>query len=232
MPIVGLDVYSVQLSTRYGATYNELHSGKWVFSFKAKRPRFHGLKLATGESLADVEISVSLRTEAKEFVDWAANATADHVEERDRLCGTLHYSPEHESKSFGDYTPPSLFFDLWAPAEVIACLVEFAQQGRHVTAFRLETRGLKYDGFDGRDLRWENTGERNILPVVNVELAIPVLEMVDSDNEPKSPDRAPITPVGADLAPLLREINRGVRWATLLLSGIAGVVIVKALGWG
>lgn len=231
-PSITLEVGSVLLSSRFGTTFDKLHSGKWTFIFKVNLPRGETLVLATGEKAEEIEMSVSLRETAKEFVDWASERTKDLRDAKDEVCGLLRYGEEYTSQTFGDHTPASLMFDMWAPSEVMQSLVAFAQQGRHITEIRLDVAGLEY-GWDpdGREKKWANSKEASILPVVNMTYTLPILEEPEpdySDDETKVA-RVPITPVGADLAPLLRETLKFQKWALYALAIIAGALVFK--GW-
>jgi len=231
--MVTLDVKSVLLTSCFGAIYDALHSGKWSFNFKVTLPRRDSIVLATGEQPSDMEMNVYLRETAAEFVDWATERTKGYLKEEAHICGLLRYSEAYTSKSFG-HSPASLMFEVWAPKEVIDSLVGFAQQGRHITQIHCDVAGLEY-GWDpdGREKKWDNDSkEKSLLPIVNMTYTIPILEEPEPDYAENDEERArkvSQTPVGADLAPLLRESMKFQKWAFWLLAVIAGAVAFR--GW-
>lgn len=175
---------------------------------------------------------LSFRETSDDLIEWAKERTKGvegHLgQDKESLTGILQYNPAWVDRDGFGGTDASLSFDIFTPAHVLASLVRFAEQGRYPTEINVEVRGLDY-GYapDGSEKKWLNNAEQTILPIISVHYGLPLLEVPEpdyADDETKA-KREPLTPVGADLAPTLKEILKWTKGAVFLLSLIAGVAL-------
>jgi hypothetical protein len=102
-------------------------------------------------------------------------------------------------------------------------MVRFAESGRFVTEVTFRVRGLGYGGRpDGTHVEWLDNEAVRILPVTTASYVLPLVEKVEESPEPG----APKTPVGADLAPLLKDILSWVKNGVWVLFGMGLLVII------
>lgn len=238
MPNLRLDVHSARLSSKFGTDYGVSGDGKWSLTFKVKLAGRDSLELGTGEELGgfgksdEIDLRLTFRETKPELVDWATERTKDvkdtFANEGDVVCGTLSYHAEWSSKDGLEHSPASILIDIYTPPDVMASLVRFAENGRFVKLVSVEVRGMEYGWApDGSIKKWADNADNKFLPIVNVNYELPLLEEPEPDyhDDEGKAQRAPQTPVGADLAPLLREILKFQRWALYALAIIAGAAI-------
>jgi hypothetical protein len=74
---------------------------------------------------------------------------------------------------------------------------------------------------DGSEKRWLDNSDERMLPIVNVNYDLPLLELPEQEPQPGEAK----TSVGADLAPILKETLKWMKGAVWLLAIIAGVAV-------
>lgn len=225
--MVTLEVTSAELSSGFGWMTGRHKDGQWLIGHKVKLPWRDTFELETGEGKGDIELSVTVSERTQGHVDWAAERAAPFMKPDDHLHGLVYYFAGHTS-SYGDGSGPSLMFEVFAPAEVMESLVRLAEQGRHVRQFTFEVPGVSYGPFpDGSQKKWEGNRETKWLPITNVDYRMSVVDAADEGAEETGLNSKPQTPVGADLAPLLRELLKFQKWALWALAAIAVVSLFR-----
>jgi hypothetical protein len=194
-------------------------------NLKVRLPFPESLELGTGETPNEREMHLTIRETAPEFRKSIAERTKgvkDSLKSKDDLpFGMMIYSPEWADSDGLHSGPASIFFEVYAPAEVMASLVRFAENGLFPKRVQLEVRGLHYGyGGDGREKRWPDNKDTSMLPIVNMDYDLPLKD----EPEDLLPGE-PTTPVGADLAPILQETLKWLKGGVLLLAAIAGAVV-------
>lgn len=230
MANITLEVQSAKLTSKFGSTYGQLHEGKWLLVHEVKLTWRERLELGTGEKLSEVEMHLTFRETAPEFTDWATERTKDvedtFGDKEDRVFGLMTYHSGWEDRDGLHSSPASILFELYAPPSVMASLVRFAENGRFIKQARVEVKGLDYGHApDGSDKKWLKNADQKMLPIVNVDYDLPLLEQPDDEPEPGEPT----TPVGADLAPVLKETLKWLKGAVWLLAAIVGTMVFR--GW-
>jgi len=237
MANITLEVQSAKLTSMFGSGPGaESHGGKWSIISEVRLHWHERLELGTREecgrtgSPAAIQMRVTFRPTKPELVGWATEVTktVDDAFRRDddTVCGTVSYHAEWPGRDGIDYSPASISFDIFTPPDVLASLVRFAENGRFVKRFTIEVRGMAYGRTpDGREKRWPDNAGNSILPIVRVHYDLPLAEPPDDVPEPGEPT----TPVGADLAPVLKETLKWLKGAVWLLAAIAGAVLFA--GW-
>lgn len=238
MPNIILDVQSAILRSKFGTDYGVAGDGKWSLTFKVKLAGRESLELGTGEELGrfgkanEIDMHLTFRETKPELVEWATERTKDVKDtfshEGDIVCGTVSYHAEWQSKDGLDGHPASILFDIYTPPDVLASMVRFAENGRFVKSVTVEMRGMEYGWApDGSVKKWPHNADNKFLPIVNVNYELPLLEEPepDYDDDETKAQRAPQTAVGADLAPLMREMLKFQKWALYALAIIAGAAI-------
>ncbi|MFC3077812.1 hypothetical protein ACFODL_06900 [Phenylobacterium terrae] len=218
--------------------YGVVADGKWSLSCKVGLAWPERLELGTGEEIGklgksdDFDMHLTFRHANPDLVEWATERTKDVKDtfshEDDIVCGTMSYHREWNSKDGLDGRPASILFDLYTPHEVMTSMVRFAENGRFVKSLTLEVRGLEYGWApDGSIKKWADNADNKMLPVVNVSYELPLLEEPepDYDDDETKAHRVPQTAVGADLAPLMREMLKFQKWALYALAIIAGAAL-------
>lgn len=236
MPSITLDIQTAKLSSRFGSDYGVSQDGKWIWTSAVKMPWREALELGTGEKAEQIDMRLTFRETEDELVKWATeqtkNVKGDIATKTGVVTGTVGYHPEWSSSDGIGGGPATILFDVYAAPAVMASLIRFAENGRFIKQATIEVRGMEY-GYapDGSQKKWLNNSEQNMLPIINVTYELPLLEEPESDysDDEERAKRAPQTPVGADLAPLLRELLKFQKWAMWLLAAIAGAVVVR--GW-
>jgi hypothetical protein len=242
MPSITLDIQSAKLTSKFGTDYGVAGDGKWALSGKVKLMFHERLELGTGEEIGklgpggEFDMHLTFRDTKPELVEWVTGRTAavedTFKDDRDIVCGAVSYHAEWNSKDGLERNPASILIDLFTPPEVMASLVRFAENGRFVKRVTVEVRGMDYGWApDGSIKKWPNNAEQKMLPVVNVSYELPLLEEPEPDyaDDETKVKRASLTPVGADLAPLLRESMKFQKWGLYALAIIAGALVLK--GW-
>lgn len=226
MPSITLDVRSAKLVSKFGSDYGVAHDGRWAITFAVKLPWRERLELGTGEKPDELDMRLTFHGVDSELVEWATERTKDIEDtfksDRDKLCGTVSYHKAWEDPDGLHGSPASILFDIYTPPDVMASMVRFAENGRFVKSVTVELRGMKY-GYapDGSEKRWPDNADDKMLPIVNVSYDLPLLEQPEEEPEPGEPT----TPVGADLAPVLKETLKWLKGAVWLLAAIAGSVV-------
>lgn len=233
---ITLDVVSAKLTSGFGSEHGIDRDGAWIIATGVKLAWRERLELGTGEKPSEMNWRLSFRETNDDLIEWAKERTKGiegHLgEDKEGLTGILQYNPAWVDRDGFGGTDASLSFDIFTPAHVLALLLRFAEQGRYPTEINVEVRGLDYGHApDGSEKKWLNNAEQKMLPIISVSYELPLLEVPEpdyADDETKA-KREPRTPVGIDLAPLLRELLKMQKWALLLLGAIAGAVVLK--GW-
>lgn len=231
--IITLEVQSATLASEFGA-HTGLNEGKWRLSLRVKLPWRERLELGTGEKLDEMKMHLIFSETTPEHVAWAEERTKDVPDlfrrlgtaREEKVVGLMSYHPEWVDKAGLDSSPASISFEVYAPAGVMASLTAFALQGRFPRHLRVDVAGLEY-GYapDGSEKKWLNNGELPMLPITSVHYTLPLLEELDGADALVPGE--PTTPVGADLAPLLREAVKWLKWAVYLLALTAGAVVLR-----
>lgn len=234
MANITLEVQSAKLTSMFGSgPGGASHDGKWTITSVVKLNWPERLELGTGEDIgrlgkpAEIEMHLTFRATKPELVEWATERTKGvddtFKSDDDSVCGTASYHAEWNSRDGLDQSPASILFDIYTPSDVMASLVRFAENGRFVKQVTVEVRGMDY-GYapDGSEKRWPDNADNKMLPIVNVSYDLPLLERPEDEPEPGEPT----TPVGADLAPVLKETLKWLKGAVWLLAAIAGSVVL------
>lgn len=230
MPSITLDVRSAKLVSKFGSDYSEPDNGRWAVTFAVKLPWPERLELGTGEKPDELDMYLTFRAVDAELVKWATECTKNVEDifksDDDKLCGTVSYHKAWEDSDGLHGGAARILFDIYAPPDVMASMVRFAENGRFVRTVTVELRGMKY-GYapDGSEKRWPENAVDKMLPIVNVSYDLPLLEQPEHEPQPGEPT----TPVGADLAPILKETVKWLKGAVWLVAAIAGAVVFK--GW-
>lgn len=242
MTNITLDIQSAVLRSKFGTDYGVAGDGKWSLTFKVELSGHESIELGTGEELgirakargkpARIEMHLTFRETEPELVEWATERTKDvedtFKQEADVVWGTVSYHAEWNSRDGLDGHPASILFDIYTPPDVMASMLRFAENGRFVKSVTVEMRGMEYGWApDGSIKKWADNADNKILPIVNVNYELPLLEEPepDYDDDETKAQRAPQTAVGADLAPLMREMLKYQKWALYALAIIAGAAI-------
>lgn len=237
MPNLRLDVQSARLSSQFGTDYGVAGDGKWALNLKVKLAGRERLELGTGEELGglgkpdEIDLHLSFRETKPELVEWANERTKDVEDtlsrEGDTVCGTVSYHAEWQSKDGLEGHPASISFDIYTPPDVMASLVRFAENGRFVKSVTVEVDGMEYGWApDGSMKKWARNADNKFLPILSVNYELPLLEVpaLDYDDD-ETTALVPQTAVGADLAPLMREMLKFQKWALYALAIIAAAAI-------
>jgi hypothetical protein len=233
MTSITLEVQSAKLTSTFGSgPGGASHNGKWTITSDVELHWPERLELGTGEDIgrpgrpAEIEMYLTFRATKPELVQWATERTKGvddtFKSDDDVVCGTASYYAEWNSREGLDHNPASIGFDIYTPPDVMASLVRFAENGRFVKRVTVELRGMDYGWSpDGSAKKWLDNADNKMLPIVNVSYDLPLLEQPEDEPGPGEPT----TPVGADLAPVLKETLKWLKGAVLLLAAIAGAVV-------
>jgi hypothetical protein len=226
-----LEVTSARLLAGFGVP--EDPSWRILLNVKPKWPK--RLKLGTGEMIggtaapSQFEMKLTLREAVESTIAWASERTMD-VRGRDDLSpeappvGIMQFNSGWASRSLDTAHPASVTFDAFVPREVMASMIRFAESGRFINDITVEVRGLEYGSRSDRDIEWPDNDTVHILPVTAISYFLPLIE--EPDDEPGVPK----TPVGADLAPLLKDILQWVKGVVLVTFVMCALMAQRGCG--
>jgi hypothetical protein len=223
---ITLEVLSAKLVSKFGTRDGLSEDGKWAITFSVKLPWRERLELGTGEKPEELDMHLTFRGVDSDLVEWANERTKnveDTIEsDRGKLCGTVSYHSAWQDSDGLYGSPASILFDVYTPPDVMAAMVRFAENGRFVKSVTVELVGMKYGYLEEK--QWPDNADGKMLPIVSVSYDLPLLERPEDEPEPGEPT----TPVGADLAPVLKETLKWLKGTVWLLAAIAVAVVFKA----
>lgn len=224
MVSITLEVLTAKLTSSFGERFGVGRYGKWVLSGVVKLPRRERLELGTGEKVSELQMVLAFLETDAERLEWVTNRTKD-VEstfERDNkaVCGSVTYHKARGDPDGFDGQPASLLFNVFAPPDVMASLIRFAEGGRFPKIVTLEVHGMEY-GYapDGSMKRWLNNSEVKMLPVLAVNYELPLNGEADGERSPDEPSTR--------LGPIPNETLRWVKGAVWILVAISCVIVFK-----
>ena len=133
MSSITLEVQSAKLTSEFGSISGKLRAGKWSLNLKVRLPFRESLELGTGEKPNERDMRLIIRETSQDditYVSEKTKAVEDIFRGKDNIpIGTMLYIPAW-ADSDGHNAPASIFYEVYAPAEVMASLVRFTEQGR------------------------------------------------------------------------------------------------------